>query len=111
MLDPNGCDSPRTHVTCNAVAAHLNIMGDRRRRSRQGGPAQTRRCNADPVVFDKQVGLGHGKMALPAGLMLRVGCYGRMSFERLRPAAPGMTDQALNPGKVRLLDFVRDQRR
>ena len=111
MLHANGGDSPRAHMTCNAVASHLNIMGNRRRRSGQGGPAQTRRRNANPVVFDKQVGLGHGDMALPAGLLLRVGCYGRMPFEFLRPTAPGMTGQALNPGQIRLLDFVRDQRR
>ena len=111
MLHAYGRNGSRPHMTGDAVAAHLKIMGYGRRRSGQRDASQTGRRHAHPVVFDKQPGLGHGDMTLPAGHLFGVRRNGRILFQFFRPAAPGVTGQTLDRGQIRLFDFMRDKRR
>ena len=80
MLHPKGRHRPRTHVACNAIASHLQLMGNGRWRPGQFGSAQTGGHNAHPIAVSKHLGLGHRDVTLPAGDLLRMGRYGRISF-------------------------------
>ena len=106
MLHPKGRHRPRTHVAGNAIASHLKLMGNGRRRPGQFGSAQTGRHNAHPIAVRKHFGRGHRDVTLPAGDLLRMGRYGCISSQFFRPAAPGMTGQTIDGGKIGFLDFM-----
>ena len=98
MLYPNGRHRPRTHVARDTIASHLEFMRNGGRSPGQVRSAQAGRCDAHPVNVNEQFFAGHCDMALPAGLLFRMGRYGCVSFKLFRPTAPGVTGKALNPG-------------
>ena len=80
VLHANGRHRTRTHMTGNAIASHLKIMRDGRRRPRQMRPAQTRRRQAHPVAGNEQFFRYSFSVALSAISLLRMGRYGRIPF-------------------------------
>ena len=75
MFNANDLDRPGAHVAGDAIFSHLQAMGNRGRRSRQGRSTQPRRGRTGPVIFNKEPGRGDADMALHAGGQFRVGCY------------------------------------
>ena len=80
VLHPNCRHRSRPDMTCDTIASHLKFMRNGRRRSGQFGPAQTGRRDTAPVNVDEQCFAGHRYMALPAGLMFRMGRDRGMPF-------------------------------
>ncbi len=90
MLHPNGRHRARAHMTGNAITSHLKLVGNGGRRAGQIRPAQPGRGHTHPVDVDKQLGICLFDVTLPAGGMLRVGCYGRMPLQLFGPPAFGV---------------------
>ena len=94
MLDTNGGDSAGPDMAGDAVAAHLQLMGNGRRSAGQMGASQTRRLNAHPVVGNEHHLSGLGDVALLAGGLLGMGRQRRMPLELFGPTALGVACQA-----------------